>query len=146
MQTVLIWVRYRTIQYFLRGVFVGCNLFFYLRKKTIFLRWKWKQILPSLLCTLPFGRFPGQHIFHQFRQQTFVSALIFNKRIFSDFCGDKLFFHFQSPPPPRYQMVHPLDEQWIILLCSPVMSAHFPISHEKWTTFVFSHTIISHMT
>ena len=25
----------------------------------------------SLLCTLPFGVFSGQHIFHQFRQQTF---------------------------------------------------------------------------
>ena len=36
--------------------------------------------------------FSGQHIFHQFRQQTFFSAHIFNKLFFSDFCGDKLFF------------------------------------------------------
>ena len=35
----------------------------------------------SLLCTLPFGVFSGQHIFHQFRQQTF-------------------FFCSHSPPPP----------------------------------------------
>ena len=56
--------------------------------------------------------FSGQHIFHQFRQQTFFSDHIFNK----------LFFHFFSrlsihppPPPPRYQMVRPSDG----LVCQP---------------------------
>ena len=45
----------------------------------------------SLLCMLQFGVFSGQHIFHQFRQQTF----------FSDFRGDKLFFFiFILAPPP----------------------------------------------
>ena len=33
--------------------------------------------MPFLLCTLPFGGFSGQHIFHQFRQQTFFSDHIF---------------------------------------------------------------------
>ena len=53
----------------------------------------------SLSCTLPFGVFSGQHIFHQFRKKLFFSAHIFNKLFFSDFCGDKLFF--SSPPPPQ---------------------------------------------
>ena len=62
--------------------------------------------MPSLLCTLPFGVFSGQHIFHQFRQQTFFSDHIFNQ----------LFFHFfLAPPPPRYQMVRPSDG----LVCQP---------------------------
>ena len=39
----------------------------------------------------------------------FFFCHIFNKKIFSDFCGDKLFISFFSrPPPPRYQMVRPL--------------------------------------
>ena len=46
----------------------------------------------SLLCTLPFGVFSGQHIFHQFRQQTFFFYPHFQQTFFSDFCGDKLFF------------------------------------------------------
>ena len=34
----------------------------------------------------------------------------FSKTFFSDFCCDKLFFSiFFCPPPPRYQMVRPLD-------------------------------------
>ena len=41
--------------------------------------------------TLPFGVFSGQHIFHQFRQQTFFSDHIFNKLFFIFFLG---------PPPP----------------------------------------------
>ena len=39
-------------------------------------------IMLSLLCTLTFGVFSGQHIFHQFRQQTFFSVHIFNKLFF----------------------------------------------------------------
>ena len=53
----------------------------------------------SLLCRLPFGVFSGQHIFYQFRQQTFF---------FCPHFGDKLFFFKFSMPPPRYQKVHPL--------------------------------------
>ena len=64
--------------------------------------------MPFLLCTLPFGGFSGQHIFHQFQQQTFFSEHIFNKP----------FFHFfsRSSPPPRYQMVRPSDG----LVCQPL--------------------------
>ena len=63
----------------------------------------------SLLCTLPFGVFSGQHIFHQFRQQTFFFCPHFQQTFFSDFCGDKLFISiFLAPPPPRYQMMRPL--------------------------------------
>ena len=62
---------------------------------------------------LPFGVFSGQHIFQQFRQQTFFFCPHFQQTFFSDFCGDKLFFSqfFSSqlpPPPPRYQMVRSL--------------------------------------
>ena len=46
----------------------------------------------SLLCTLPFGVFSGQHIFHRFRQQTFFFCPHFQQTFFFDFCGDKLFF------------------------------------------------------
>ena len=46
----------------------------------------------SLLYTLPFGVFSGQHISHQFRQQTFFFCPHFQQTFFSDFCGDKLFF------------------------------------------------------
>ena len=45
----------------------------------------------SLLCTLTFGGFSGQHIFHQIRQQTFFYCPHFQQTFFSDFCGDKLF-------------------------------------------------------
>ena len=55
----------------------------------------------SLLCTLPFGVFSGQHIFHQFRQQTFFSAHIFNKLFFLTFVATNyLFQFFLAPPPP----------------------------------------------
>ena len=60
--------------------------------------------MPFLLCTLSFGGFSDQHIFHQFRQQTFLSDHIFNK----------LFFHFFSSSS-RYQMVRPSDG----LVCQP---------------------------
>ena len=36
--------------------------------------------------------FSGQHIFHQFRQQTFFFCPHFQQTFFSDFCGDKPFF------------------------------------------------------
>ena len=56
----------------------------------------------SLLCTLPFGVFSGQHISHQFRQQTFFFCPHFQQTFFSDFCGDKLFFSILFwPPPPQ---------------------------------------------
>ena len=86
------------------GARVFANFFFYLREKTIFFFGDQRPTIfflcfieeffcrmLSLLCTLPFGVFSGQHIFHQFRQQFFFSAHIFNKLFFSDFCGDKLF-------------------------------------------------------
>ena len=58
--------------------------------------------MPFLLCTLPFGGFSGQHIFHQFRQQTFFLTT------FST-------ISFFLAPPPRYQMVRPSDG----LVCQP---------------------------
>ena len=36
----------------------------------------------SLLCTLPIGVFSGQHIFHQFRQQTFIFCSHFQQTFF----------------------------------------------------------------
>ena len=57
---------------------------------------------------LTFGVFSGQHIFHQFRQQTFFSAHIFNKLFFLTFVATNYLFQFFSSPPPRYQMVRPL--------------------------------------
>ena len=59
--------------------------------------------MPFLLRTLPFGGFSGQHIFHQFRQQTFFSDHIFNKLFF-------IFFLGHPPPPP--------DIKW----CAPQMA------------------------
>ena len=48
-----------------------------------------------------FGGFSGQHIFHQFRQQTFIFCPHFQQTFFSDFGGDKLFISiFFGPPPP----------------------------------------------
>ena len=65
----------------------------------------------SLLCTLPFGVFSGQHILHQFRQQTFFSAHIFNKLFFLTFVATNFFFQFCFIPPPlRYQMMSPLAQ------------------------------------
>ena len=45
--------------------------------------------------TLTFGGFSGQHILHQFRQQTFFFCPHF-QQIFSDFRGDKLFISIFS--------------------------------------------------
>ena len=64
----------------------------------------------SLLCTLTSGGFSGQHIFHQFRQQTFFSAHIFNKLFFLTFVATNYLHEFQKKilaPPSRYQMVRP---------------------------------------
>ena len=77
----------RTIRYLGGGGLVFlllANFLFYLREKTIFffrdqrptifffcfVKFFFCHML-SLLCTLPFGVFSGQHIFHQFRQQPF---------------------------------------------------------------------------
>ena len=88
-------------------VFVACKLFFYLREKTIFF-WAinvrqfvfmFRRML-SLLCTLPFGVFSGQHIFHQFQQQTFFSVHIFNKLFFLLLWRQTIYFNFFLAPPP----------------------------------------------
>ena len=82
------------------------NLFFWRStSKEIFCR------MLSQLYTLPFGFFPGQHIFHQFRQQTFFTAHISNKLFFLTFVATNYLFQFflgRPPPPPRYQIVRPL--------------------------------------
>ena len=66
----------------------------------------------SLLCTLPFGVFSGQHIFHQFRQQTFFFCPHFQQIFFFLLLWRQtIYFNFnlaRLPPPPRYQMVRPL--------------------------------------
>ena len=55
----------------------------------------------SLLYTLTFDGFSGQHIFHKSRQQTFFLP-IFLTIFLSDFCGNKLFISiFSYPPPPQ---------------------------------------------
>ena len=63
-------------------------------KQSFFLAINFRQfycrMLP-LLCTLTFGVFSGQHIFHQFRQQTWFFFPHFQQTFFSGFCGDKLF-------------------------------------------------------
>ena len=52
--------------------------------------------------------FSGQHIFHEFRQQTF-SAHIFNKLFFLTVVATNFFFiFFLHPPPP------PADIKWCI--------------------------------
>ena len=53
----------------------------------------------SLLYTLTFGVFSGQHIFHQFRQQTFFCPH-FQQIFFSDFVATNYFNFFLSPRPP----------------------------------------------
>ena len=65
----------------------------------------------SLLCTLPFGVFSGQQICHQFRQQTFFLLTFPTNGFFLTFVATNYFFQFFSntPLPPRYQMVRPLD-------------------------------------
>ena len=48
----------------------------------------------SILCTLPFGVFSGQHIFHQFRQQTFFFCPHFQRLIFLTFVATNYFYQF----------------------------------------------------
>ena len=77
------------------------QFFFYVSSKEFFVL--------CFPCTLPFAVFSGQHIFHQFRQQTFFFAHIFNKLFFLTFVATNYFFHFfPRPPSPRYQIVRPL--------------------------------------
>ena len=52
----------------------------------------------SLLCTLTFGGFPGQHIFHQCRQFFFCPH--FQQAFFLTFVTTNYLFHFFSSPPP----------------------------------------------
>ena len=58
----------------------------------------------SLLYTLTFGGFSSQHIFHQFRQQTFFSAHIFNKFFFLTSVATNYLFHFFLDHPPPFQV------------------------------------------
>ena len=53
----------------------------------------------SLLCSLPFGVFAGQHIFHQFLQQPFFSAHICQQFFFLTFVATHFFS--LAPPPPQ---------------------------------------------
>ena len=122
--------------------FVGCKLFFYLRKKKEFLFYvmnirqfflkfslkNWNIYLcrmPFLLCTLPLGGFSGQHIFHQFRQQTFFSDHLLNKQFF--FLNTR-----PSPHSPRYQMVRPSDG----LVCQPD-SFPFPVDRPAYSNWMW---------
>ena len=49
--------------------------------------------MPSLLCTLPFGVFYGQHIFHKFRQQFFFCPH-FQQSFLLTFVATNFFFIF----------------------------------------------------
>ena len=74
---------------------VESKLFFGDQRPTIFFLCYVEEIfcrMLSLLCTLLFGVFSCQHIFYQFRLQTFFFCSHFQQTFFSDFCGDKLFF------------------------------------------------------
>ena len=117
-------VKGRTIWYLGGGgarVFVACKLFFLppVDNKLFFWRSTSDNFflcfveeifchMLSLICTLPFGVFSGQHIFYQFRQQTFFSAHIFNKLFFLTLWRQTIFFNFNLSPPP------PPDIKWCV--------------------------------
>ena len=101
------------------GVFVACKLFFYLREKTFFF---WRstcynfflcfveeiccRMLPLIMYVTIWCFFWSTY-FSSISTKNFFFCPHFQQTFFSDFCGDKLFF--SSPPPPRYQMVRPLQ-------------------------------------
>ena len=86
--------------------------------------------MPSLLCTLPFGVFSGQHIFHQFRQQTFFFCPHFQQ---TAFVATKYLFQFFSRPPPP-------DIKWCVpnLYCTQGLpqQTFFFCPHFQQTAFV----------
>ena len=85
------------------------NNFFGNERPTIFFMFRRRNKIslfcrmPSLLCRLPFRGFSGQHLFHQFRQQTFLfSDHIPNKLLFLTFVSTNFFFiFFLAAPPPQ---------------------------------------------
>ena len=96
-QTIVV-LKGRTIRYLGGGgggarVFVACNFFFYLREKTNFFFGDQRPTIffyvPSkkvFVVCFPYyvslGVFSGQHIFHQFRKQTFFFCPHFQQTIF----------------------------------------------------------------
>ena len=96
-------------------VFVACKLFFLppVENKFFFLAINVRQfffrpriflsyVFPIMYVTI--WCFFGQHIFHQFRQQTFFSVHIFNKLFFLIFVATNYFFNFILAPPPPPQI------------------------------------------
>ena len=81
----------------------------------------------SLLCTLPFGVLSGQHIFHQFRQQTFFSAHIFNKLFFLTFVATNYLFQFFSRSPPP-------DIKWCVPYRLRTLTLREPLGLCTWDT------------
>ena len=74
------------------------DYFFFMFRRRIFCR------LLSLLCTLPFDVFSGQHIFHQFRQQSFLFCPHFQQ----SFWWRQAIFYLPPPPP---------DIKWCVPKC-----------------------------
>ena len=102
-------IKGRTIRYLGGGLefLLLANVFFYLREKTIFflainVRQFFFYVSSKNFFVVCFPFHVGYHLefFHQFRQQFFFSAHTFNKLLFSEFCGDKLFFSIFFYPPP----------------------------------------------
>ena len=90
-------------------VFVACKLFFLPPVENKFFFWRSTSDnfflcyveeffcrMLSLLCTLPFG----QHIFHQFRQQTFFLLTFLTNFFLWLLWRQTTFFNFNLAPPP----------------------------------------------
>ena len=82
-------------------------------------RWRRPTIRLPELCTLLFGVFFGQHISHQFLQQTFFSAHIFNILFILTLVATKYFFQFYSSPPP------PPDIKWCVPYLRPLPDSSY---------------------
>ena len=104
-------------------VLVACNLFFYLREKTIFfsainVRQFFFYVSAKKFFVLCFPYYVGYHsvfflvkiFFINFANKLFFCPHFRQTFVFPDFCCHKLFFSSPPPPPPpRYQMVRPLS-------------------------------------
>ena len=130
-------------------VFIACKFLFSSATKQYFLAMNVRQFcfcfvkdmkflffcrMPSLLCTLLFGDFSGQHIIHKFRQQIFFSANIFNK-LFSLTFVASIFFSFFSTPPPS------ADIRWCIpynlFFCSGRPTNRHALSRQRIYLYTF---------
>ena len=122
-------------------VFVACKLFFTSERKQFFF-WRLRSDnfflcfveeiccrMFSLLCTLPFCVFSGQHIFYQFRKQTSFFCPHFQQTFFLIFVATNYFFQFFSsltPPPPTPDIKWCVPYHSVYLLVKGVIYAYLP--------------------